>query len=352
MTARPGATPRRLRVVFLGTSAFAVAMLRALLPRHEVVAAVTQPARPAGRGRRVRRSPIDRLAAERSLPVLRPKRLRKRAGWAPVAALEPECLVVADYGQILPARLLRVPPLGAVNVHASLLPALRGAAPAAWAVARRLPGTGVTTMLMDAGLDTGPVLLQRETAIGSSETGGELLARLAPIGAELLLETLDRLAAGAVRPRLQDEEAASWAPRITPADTALDWRLSAPDLEARVRGFAPAPGAFTALASPALGEPRRLRIHAATAGSATAGSEGDPGDGRLGACRVEGSRRNPRLRIGCAGGTALLPELVQAAGSRAMPIGAFLRGAPWLRGPAPVRCLGAAELIAPARSSP
>ncbi len=265
-----------------------------------------------------------------------------------MAALEPECLVVADYGQILPARLLRVPPLGAVNVHASLLPALRGAAPAAWAVARRLPGTGVTTMLMDAGLDTGPVLLQRETAIGSSETGGELLARLAPIGADLLLETLDRLAAGAVRPRPQDEEAASWAPRITSADTALDWRLAAPDLEARVRGFAPAPGAFTALASPALGEPRRLRIHGATVESR--GPE--PVDGGPGTCRIEGTRRNPRLRIGCAGGTALLPELVQAAGSRAMPIAAFLRGAPWLRGPAPVRCLGAAELAAPGRSSP
>lgn len=328
---------RRLRLAFLGTSGFAVAMLRALHARHEVVAAVTQPARPSGRGRRLRRSPVERLAEGLDLPVLRPKRLRRRAGWSPVAALEPECLVVADYGQILPARLLRAPPLGAVNVHASLLPALRGAAPAAWAVARRLPRTGVSTMLMDAGLDTGPVLLQRETEIGASETGGELLARLAPIGAELLLETLDRLADGTIRPTPQDDEAASWAPRITRADTALDWRLPAADLEARIRAFAPAPGAFTALSAPALAQPRLLRIHAATSECR------DPAEESPGTCRVEGPKRSPRLRIPCAGGTALLPQRVQAAGSRAMPIGAFLRGAPWLRGPGPVRCLAAAD---------
>lgn len=311
----------RLRTVFLGTSSFAAPVLRALHARHEVLAAVTQPDRPAGRSHRPRISRIKRLALELGIPVRQPERIRRRSAWEPVAELAPDALVVADYGQILSARLLAAPRLGAVNVHASLLPELRGAAPAIWAVARGHRRTGVTTMLMDAGLDTGPILLQRETDIGDGETSGELLARLAPLGAELLIETLAGLATGRITPRPQDDEAATLAPRVKKADAALDWELEAPVLVNRVRAFAPAPVAFTALGEGASGTAAVLRIHRAAA------ADGAPEEGRPpGSFRIAGSRRAPRLVVACGGGTALLPLEVQASGRRRLPIDQFLRG--------------------------
>ena len=313
----------RLRVVFLGTSSFAEPVLRALHTHHEVVAAITQPDRPAGRHHRPRLSRIKRLALEFGIPVQQPERIRRRSAWEPVADLTADVIVVADYGQILPARLLAIPRLGAVNVHASLLPELRGAAPAIWAVARGLPRTGVTTMLMDAGLDTGPILLQRETAIGETETGGELLARLAPMGAELLMETLAGLAARRISPRGQDDDHATFAPRVQKADAALDWDLAAPELANRVRAFSPTPVAFTALAGEAAnGKGELLRIHRASAEIGT-----PPPDGfSPGSFRIPGSGRAHRLAITCGGGSTLWPLEVQAAGRRRMPIADFLRG--------------------------
>ncbi len=313
----------RLRIVFLGTSAFAEPVLRALHAHHVVVAAFTQPDRPAGRHHRPRLSRIKRLALELGIPVQQPERIRRRSAWEPVAGLAPDGIVVADYGQILPARLLAIPRLGAVNVHASLLPELRGAAPAIWAVARGLPRTGVTTMLMDAGLDTGPILLQRETAIGESETGGELLARLAPMGAELLIETLAGLAAGRLSPRRQDDDHATFAPRVQKADAALDWELAAPALANRIRAFSPAPVAFTALAGePEDGKGELLRIHRASADIGTP----PPNGFTPGSFRIAGSGRAPRLGITCGEGSTLWPLDVQAAGRRRMPIADFLRG--------------------------
>ena len=311
---------QRLRVVFFGTSAFAEPVLRALSAHHEVLAAITQPDRPAGRRHRPRPSRIRRLAGELGIPVRQPERIRRRSASEPVADLAPDVIVVADYGQILPARLLAAPRLGAVNVHASLLPELRGAAPAIWALARGFRRTGVTTMLMDAGLDTGPVLLQRRTDIGASETAGELLARLAPLGAELLIETLAGLAAGRVTPRPQDDAAGSFAPRVAKADAALDWELEAEALVNRVRAFSPAPVAFTALAEGS-GPATLLRIHRAAAERAPPAT-GDP----PGVFRVSGSARAPRLAVACGGGTTLLPLEVQAAGRRRLPVGAFLHG--------------------------
>ena len=231
----------RLGVVFAGSSGFAEPVLRAVHRRHRVLAVVTQPDRPAGRGRRLRRSRIGTLADALGLRLLQPRRIRRRRSWTRLADLQPDCLVVADYGQILPARLLAVPRLGAVNVHASLLPALRGAAPVAWAIARGFSRTGVTTMLMDAGLDTGPILKQRAVEILPTDTGGGLLKRLAPIGADLLLETLDGLAEGGICPRPQDDRAATLAPLLRRADAALDRTLEAACLEARIRAFSPAP---------------------------------------------------------------------------------------------------------------
>ena len=311
----------RLRAVFLGTSAFAAPVLRALHARHEVLAAVTQPDRPAGRSHRPRLSRIKRLALELGIPVRQPERIRRRSAWEPLADLGPDVLVVADYGQILSARLLAAPPLGAVNVHASLLPELRGAAPAIWAVARGYRRTGVTTMLMDAGLDTGPILLQRETEIGATETAGELLGRLAPLGAELLVETLSGLAAGRIAPRRQDDDAATLAPRVRKVDAALDWELEAPLLVNRVRAFSPAPVAFTAVREGNTGASTPLGIHRAAA------ADGPPENGQPpGSFRIAGSRRSPRLVVACGGGTTLLPLDVQAAGRRRLPVAQFLRG--------------------------
>ena len=339
----------RLRVVFLGTSAFAEPVLRALHRFHRVIGVATQPDRPAGRSHRLTTSRIKRLALELQLPVWQPERIRRRSGWEPIAALAPDCVVVADYGQILPARFLAAPRLGAVNVHASLLPELRGAAPAIWAVARGLRRTGVTTMLMDAGLDTGPILLQRETTIQDDETGGQLLTRLAPLGAELLIETLDGLAMGRIAPRPQDDQAATLAPRLRKADAALDWNQSATAVANRVRAFSPAPVAFTAMAGGTGAAGARLvKIHRAVA-------EPAPGSAGLrpGSFRISGAAQAPRLAVACAAGTTLLPLEVQAAGRRRLAIEDFLRGAglaqPGLSGAGPAieagRFLGAAESV-------
>ena len=318
-----GAPAERLSVVFLGSSAFAEPVLRVLHRFHRVIGVATQPDRPAGRNHRLKASRIKRLALELQLPFWQPEKIRRRSGWEPLAELAPDCVVVADYGQILPARFLAAPRLGAVNVHASLLPELRGAAPAVWAIARGFRTTGVTTMLMDAGLDTGPLLLQRETAITEDETGGQLLDRLAPMGAELLIETLAGLAAGRITPRPQDDRAATFAPRLGKADAALDWAQSAAALANRVRALSPAPVAFTAMAEgtePA--EKRLVRIHRAAADPA-------PGPAGLlpGSLRITGTPKTPALAVACAGGTTLLPLEVQAAGRRRLPIADFLRGA-------------------------
>ncbi len=343
MSGASSASPadRRLRVLFCGTSGFAAPVLRALHRRHEVLAVVTQPDRPAGRGRRLRPSRIKQLAVELGLRVLQPPRLRRRAGWLPIVSLAPDCLVVADYGQILPARLLEAPPLGAVNVHASLLPQLRGAAPAVWAVARGLDRTGVTTMRMDAGLDTGPLLLQEAVGIAPGETGGSLLERLAPIGARLLLETLDGLAAGSLVPVPQDDAAATWAPRVERADTVLDWERPAAELEARVRAFAPAPGAFTAHEVAGAAKRRLLRIHSAETRARSVASENHPPGWSV----VRGSGREARLEIACGDGNALVPLRVQPAGGRPMDAAAFLRGARSSDPSASLRLLPAAEAV-------
>lgn len=336
----------RLRTVFFGTSGFAEAVFRALHGAHEVAAAVTRPARPAGRGHRARPSRIREVADELGVPVLEPAGLRRAGSVAPIAALRPDCLVVADYGRILPPALLDSTPLGAVNVHASLLPELRGAAPAIWAVARGLRRTGVTTMLMDPGLDTGPILLQRALAIAPTDTGGSLLARLAPLGADLLVETLSGLAEGRITPTPQDDAAATEAPPLRKADAALDWTLDAAALERRVRAFRPAPTAFTAFPD-AAGEPQFLRFHAAAVAPGAESFAGGPGT-----FRAAGTRREPTLEIACGHGV-LLPREVQGPSGRPMPVADFLRGRhlSGLAGPAPGarptgRFLPAAEVAA------
>lgn len=309
----------RLRTVFFGTSGFAEAVFRRLHAVHEVAAAVTRPPRPAGRGHRPRPSRIREAADELGVPVLEPKGLRRPAAVESVTRLRADCLVVADYGRILPPALLDSTPLGAVNVHASLLPALRGAAPAVWAVARGLDRTGVTTMLMDEGLDTGPILLRRAVDIRPDDTGGSLLARLAPAGADLLVETLAGLAEMEIEPLPQDEAAATEAPPVRKTDAAVDWSLDAVEIERRVRAFQPAPVAFTAF--PAVdGSLELLRIHVAQVGL-----ESEPFEAAPGTLRRTGPRSEPALEVACGGGRLLLRE-VQPTGSRRMTAAEFLRG--------------------------
>ncbi|HYB42773.1 MAG TPA: methionyl-tRNA formyltransferase, partial [Candidatus Methylomirabilis sp.] len=199
-----------MRVLFYGTPEFALPTLEVLLARHRVVAVVTQPDRPSGRGQRIAASPVKQRAAAARVPVLQPGRVRD-PGWPErLAAFEPEVAVVVAFGQILPKAVLEVPAWGSINVHASLLPRYRGAAPIAWAIIRGEAETGITTFQMDPGMDTGDMLLREATPIGPGETAGELAARLAPIGARVLMRTLDGL--GGLTAEPQDHAAATLAP--------------------------------------------------------------------------------------------------------------------------------------------
>ncbi len=301
-----------LRVVFFGTSTFAVPVLEALAKEHRVAAVFTQPDRPAGRGRKLARSRIGILADDLGLLVEQPPRLRRREAVERVANLAADCLVVADYGQILPPAVLEATRLGAVNVHASLLPELRGAAPAVWAVARGFRRTGVSTMQVDAGLDTGPVFLQREVEIEPRESAPELLGRLAPIGASLLLETLEGLEAGTLHPLPQDENRATFAPRISRSDAVLDWQAPAAALGNRVRAFAPA---TTVLSGKV---PTPIRVHEAVATDSPS-----PLPGHF---RNAGSARRPKLLVGAGESSALEIRTLQLPGSRRMTAADSIRG--------------------------
>jgi methionyl-tRNA formyltransferase len=235
-----------MRVLFYGTPDFALPTLEALLAHHEVVGVVTQPDRPAGRGRRLSASPVKQRALAAGLAVLQPARLRDPEWPARLGEFKPDVAVVVAFGQILPKAVLDVPARGSINVHASVLPRYRGAAPIAWAIIRGETETGITTFRMDPGMDTGDVLLIEKIAIEPEETAGELAARLSRLGATVLLETLARL--DSIVPRPQDHAAATLAPRLKKEDGWL--RLSEParDLVNRVRGCNPWPGA--ALLSP------------------------------------------------------------------------------------------------------
>ena len=234
-----------MRVVFMGTPEFALPSLRALIAREEVAAVITQPDRPKGRGEISTAPPVKEIALIHGIPVLQPEKVRRPELIREVEALRPELIVVVAFGQILPKALLAIPRNGCVNVHASLLPAYRGAAPIPWAIMRGERQTGVTTMLMDEGMDTGPILLERTIEIGPGETSGGLSERLSRLGAELLLETLDRLSSGTLHPVPQDREAGTYAPLLKKEDGLIDWSRQAVEIERQVLAMDPWPGAFT-----------------------------------------------------------------------------------------------------------
>jgi methionyl-tRNA formyltransferase len=243
-----------LRVAFAGTPEFALPALEALLERHRIVGVLTQPDRPRGRGRRIEPGPVKRAALERGLPLAQPETLATEEARTPLEAWDPDALVVVAYGLILPREVLALPPLGCLNIHASLLPRWRGAAPIERAILAGDAETGVTIMQMDSGLDTGPVLLRRRLTISSSHTAGTLRDELSRLGAAALLEALEGLAHGTLKPAPQPAEGVSYAAKIAKSEAWIDWRRDALDIERQIRAFNPWPVAETALD----GEPLRI----------------------------------------------------------------------------------------------
>lgn len=233
------------RVLFAGTPDFALASLATLVDADVVpVAVLTQPDRPAGRGKRMTASPVKRYAVEKDIAVLQPKSLRDPASAAELRALQPDVLIVVAYGLILPQDVLDIPTHGCLNVHASLLPRWRGAAPIQAAILAADETTGISLMSMTAGLDCGPVYVDEAIAIGEHETAGELHDRLAQLGGSLLLANLDRILSGRLQPQEQDESLATYAGKISSTDAKIDWALPAAEVVRRVRAYNPVPGAW------------------------------------------------------------------------------------------------------------
>jgi methionyl-tRNA formyltransferase len=236
------------RIVFFGTPTFALPTLQTLFERpDEVVAVVTQPDREKGRGRRVVFSPVKELALRHRLTLLQPQRVKEELFQEALIGLHPDLVVVVAFGQILPKSILNIPKYGAINIHASLLPKYRGAAPIAWAILNGEKVTGITAMAMDEGMDTGDILLQMETTIGNEEMCETLHDRLASLGAQLLNRTLEKMKAGSIHPIPQDHSKATYAPPLKKEDGHIDWKKGANEINRQVRAFNPWPGAFTKL---------------------------------------------------------------------------------------------------------
>ena len=300
-----------MRLIFMGTPEAAVPTVRRCIEDgHEVVAVWTQPDRPSGRGNKLHPPPVKDFALTHDLPVYQPAKIRNDETLSLFTSQKADAAVVVAYGRILPAPFLHTPRLGCINVHFSLLPEYRGAAPVAWAIVRGESRTGVTTMQMDEGLDTGPILLQEEVVIASTETGPELMARLSASGAALLSETLTRFAE--IVPRQQSEDKATFAPVLTREDGIIDFALDATQIERRVRGFQPWPNAYTRSGM------QRLIIWKASVVTEPRG-EGEPGEIRV-------ARKND-LIVSCGADTLLRLEEVQPEGKRRMSAADFLNGA-------------------------
>ena len=303
-----------MRIVFCGTPHFAVPTLEALITAgHEIPLVVSQPDRPVGRKQELTPPPVKQTALAAGLVVTQPEKIRNNQEFrTQLEGIRPDVIVVVAYGRIIPPWMLALPRLGCINLHASLLPKYRGAAPIQWAVAMGEKVTGNTTMLIDEGLDTGPMLLQQECAIGPETTAADLFEKLAVDGAPLVLESLARLEAGSVTPQPQDDAEAILAPLLTREDGCMDFAArTAQELKNRWRGFQPWPGAFTAL------DGKKLIVHEMALASSTAGNR-EPGS-----IVVE---NDERLVVACAGSTSLDLIEVQLEGKKRMKADEFLRG--------------------------
>lgn len=296
-----------VRIVFMGSPDFAVPSLRLLAQHYPVVGVVTQPDRPAGRGRILTPPPVKVLAQSLGIDIIQPEKLREPEAQARLHSWAPDLIVVAAFGQILRKSVLELPPFGCVNVHASLLPRWRGAAPIQAAILHGDAVSGATIMLMDAGIDTGPMLAQSQTDIQPDETAGQLSERLAELGARLLIETLPGYLSGSIGPQPQGEAQSTYAPMLTKEEGQLDFNRAADDLERRVRAYQPWPGTYIDWQ----GQPLKiLRAHCAPC------QPGEPGA----RCLVDGGPA-----VVTSDGCLVFDEL-QPAGKRPMPGREFLRG--------------------------
>ncbi len=299
---------RMTRVVFMGSPEFATPVLRALAEKYQVVGVVTQPDRPAGRGRKLAPPAVKVLAAELGLPVMQPPKLRAPEAMDQLRSWAPELIVVAAFGQILRRDVLWLPPHGCINVHASLLPRWRGAAPTQAALLAGDEQTGITVMQMDEGVDTGPILSQEALPIGPDDTAGSLAGQLSALGTGLLLETLPGYLSGDIKPRPQKSEGATYASMLKKEDARLDLSRPAVELARRVRAFNPRPGVYLEL-----GEGAILKVHMAHAVD---------GDVQQGTRLVH----DGLPAVGTAQGILVLDD-VQPAGKKPMNGRAFLAGA-------------------------
>ncbi|WP_339080713.1 methionyl-tRNA formyltransferase [Pseudomonas sp. TMP9] len=289
-----------LRIVFAGTPEFAAEHLKALLnSTHQIVAVYSQPDRPAGRGQKLTPSPVKQLALQHAIPVFQPQTLRDPAAQAELAALKPDLMVVVAYGLILPQVVLDTPRLGCINSHASLLPRWRGAAPIQRAVQAGDVESGVTVMQMEAGLDTGPMLLKVSTAISAQDSGGSLHDRLAALGPAAVIEAISRLAAGALQGEVQDDSLATYAHKLNKDEARIDWSRPAVELERLVRAFHPWPICHSTLNGEA------LKVHAAELGEGS------------GAAGVILSTDKTGLTVACGEGALRLTRL-QLPGGKAL----------------------------------
>jgi methionyl-tRNA formyltransferase len=311
-----GGGKRRLRLVFCGTPQFAVPSLKLLLeqPDFEIAAVFTQPDRPSGRGQEISISPVKEVALAANIPVHQPSKIRAHEIEAQLREIAPDAIVIIAYGQIIPARLLTIPRLGWINLHASLLPKYRGAAPIHWAIASGETRTGNTTMRIDAGMDTGEMLLQQELAIGAAETTPEVAARLSQAGGPLMLETLRGLRDGTLQGRPQNHAEASLAPILKREDGQVDWRRSASEIYNRMRGFTLWPGAYTEFRGQTchiLGKPVSKDLK---------GTQMDLEPGTLLAT-------SDALNVACGSGSVFGVTSVKLEGRKQVPVAEFLRGA-------------------------
>ena len=299
-----------MRVVFAGTPDFAATALRALLSAgHQVVAVYTQPDRPAGRGRKLMPSPVKQVALDASLPVHQPESLKNPDAQAELAALKPDVMIVAAYGLILPKAVLDTPTHGCLNIHASLLPRWRGAAPIQRAIAAGDADTGITIMRMDVGLDTGDMLLKVTTPITSEDTGGSLHDRLAELGGQAILDALTQLNAGELHGEPQNDDEANYAHKLSKEEGHIDWSQSARAIERLIRAFNPWPGTYTDLGD------QRVRIHHAEAMADTASKP--PG--------TVVRRERDGVDIACGEGVLRVTS-VQLPGSRAQSVSDLING--------------------------
>ena len=302
---------RSLTLVFCGTPAFAVPTLQKLADAgFRIPLVVTQPDRPRGRGLEVAPSPVKQRAIELGIPIAQPTAIKNNEEFrSQLAAIQPDATIVVGYGRIVPQWMIDLPQFGNLNLHASLLPKYRGAAPTQWAIAKGETVTGVTTMRIDAGLDTGDILLQHEMPVGEEDTAVTLAPRLADIGADLMVETLRGLQEGRIQPRPQDDAKASLAPILKREDGLIDFNRPASEIYNRLRGFQPWPGAYTSFRR------KNFQIHWAK-----------PSDQRANLAPGELRVENDNLFAGCGSNTALQLIEVQLEGKKRMSAADFARG--------------------------